>query len=115
MFYRLYRGVAKYIVYGNTFSSFEWLRSLYAAHHGGVRRRQKQVENDQPGHNEELVPKWRTTSVAWSRVFKHCSFKTTDFKPLKIKQQLYARAVSFCVRGARLFFFADFEQLHKHT
>ncbi len=23
MFYRLYRGVAKYIVYGNTFSSFE--------------------------------------------------------------------------------------------
>ncbi len=25
MFYRLYRGVAKYIVSGNTFSSFEWL------------------------------------------------------------------------------------------
>ncbi len=23
MFYRLFRGVAKYIVYGNTFSSFE--------------------------------------------------------------------------------------------
>ncbi len=34
MFYRLYRGVAKYIVSGNTFSSFEWLQSLYAAHHG---------------------------------------------------------------------------------
>ncbi len=34
MFYRLFRGVAKYIVYGNTLSSFEWLRSLYAAHHG---------------------------------------------------------------------------------
>ncbi len=33
MFYRLYSGVAKYIVYGNTFSSFEWLRSLYAARH----------------------------------------------------------------------------------
>ncbi len=33
MFYRLFRGVAKYIVYGNTFSSFEWLGSLYAAHH----------------------------------------------------------------------------------
>ncbi len=33
MFYRLFRGVAKYIAYGNTFSSFEWLRSLYAAHH----------------------------------------------------------------------------------
>ncbi len=28
MFYRL-RGVAKYIVYGNIFWSFEWLRSLY--------------------------------------------------------------------------------------
>ncbi len=34
MFYRLFRGVAKYIVSGNTFRSFEWLRSLYAAHHG---------------------------------------------------------------------------------
>ncbi len=30
MFYRLFRGVAKYIVYGNTFSSFRWLRSLHA-------------------------------------------------------------------------------------
>ncbi len=30
MFYRLFCGVAKYIVYGNTFSSFEWLRSLHA-------------------------------------------------------------------------------------
>ncbi len=29
MFYRLYCGVAKYIVSGNTFSSFEGLRSLY--------------------------------------------------------------------------------------
>ncbi len=26
MLYRLFRGVAKYIVYGNTFSSFGWLR-----------------------------------------------------------------------------------------
>ncbi len=51
-------------------------------------------ENDQPGHNQELVPKAGTTSVAWSRVFKHCSFKTTDFKPLKIKQQTYMRAPS---------------------
>ncbi len=34
MFYRLFCGVAKYIVSGNTFSSFELLRSLYAAHHG---------------------------------------------------------------------------------
>ncbi len=30
MFYRLFHGVAKYIVYGNTFSSFGWLRSLHA-------------------------------------------------------------------------------------
>ncbi len=34
MFYRLYRGVAKYIVSGNIFSSFELLRSLYTAPHG---------------------------------------------------------------------------------
>ncbi len=33
MFYRLFRGVAKYIVSGNTFSSFELLRSLHTAHH----------------------------------------------------------------------------------
>ncbi len=30
MLYRLFCGVAKYIVYGNTFSSFGWLRSLHA-------------------------------------------------------------------------------------
>ncbi len=50
MYYRLFRGVAKYIVYGNTFSSFEWLRSLYAAHHGAWRR-----DRTQPGQNQELV------------------------------------------------------------
>ncbi len=50
MFYHVFHGVAKYIVYGNTFSSFEWLQSLYAAH---------QVENDQPGQNKELVLKER--------------------------------------------------------
>ncbi len=65
--------------------------------------------------NEQLVPKRGTTSVAWTRVFKHCSFKTTDFKPLKQKTDIYACAVSFCVRGERRFFFANFEQLHKHT
>ncbi len=89
MFYHLYRGVAIYIVSRNvnTFSLFEWLRSLDACPPRDVKERQKQVENEQPGQNEELVPKWRTTSVAWSRVFKHCSFKTTDFNPLKLKQQ----------------------------
>ncbi len=61
MFYRLFRGVAKYIVYGKTFSSFELLRSLHAAHHGAWRR-----QNDQPGQNQELVTKWGTTSVAFN-------------------------------------------------
>ncbi len=93
MLYFLFHGVAKYIVYGNTFSSFGWLRSL-----------QKQVENDQPGQNEELIPKRGTTYVAWTRVFKHCSFKTTDFKPLKHKQQSYACAVSVSVWEERAFF-----------
>jgi len=92
MFYRLFRGVAKYTVYGNTFSSFEWL--IFIRHPPrGVRRRQKEVENDQPAQNQELIH----TSVAWSRVFKHCSFKTTDFKPLKLKQQSYMRAPSLSV------------------
>ncbi len=36
--------------------------------------------------DEQLVTKRGTTSVARSRVFKRCSFKTTDFKPLKLKQ-----------------------------
>ncbi len=72
--------------------------------------RQKQVEN------EQLVPKRGTTSVAWSCVFKHCSFKTTDFEAVENQTtELYACAVSFCVRGARFFFFAEFEQLHEHT
>ncbi len=58
-----------------------------------------------------------TTSVAWARVFKHCSFKTTDFKLLKRKQQRYVCAVSVSVREDRAFFcrFIDFERLHKHA
>ncbi len=75
----------------------------------------KGKQNDQPGQNQELVPKRGTTSVAWTRVFKHCSFKTTDFKPLKLKQQTYMRAQSLSVWEERFFFFADFEQLHKYT
>ncbi len=64
----------------------------------------------------ELVPKRGTTSVAWSRIFKHCSFKTTDFKPLKLKQQSYMRTPSLFVLEELTFsFFADFEQLNKHT
>ncbi len=63
----------------------------------GVNGRQNQVENDQPGQNQELISKRGTTSVAWTRVYKHCSFKTTDFKLLKHKQQLNASAVSVSV------------------
>ncbi len=66
--------------------------NLYTPPPRGVKGRQKQAENDQPGQNEEL----QTTSVAWSRVFKHCSFKTTDFKPLKHKPS-YMRAPSLSV------------------
>ncbi len=57
-------------------------------------------QNDQPGQNQELVTKRGTTSVAWTRVFKHCSLIQTDFKPLKIKQQSYMRAPSLCERSA---------------
>ncbi len=104
MLYRLFRGVAKYIVYGNTFSSFGWQRSLQGT--TGVKGSQKQVENDQPGQNKELVSKRGTTSVAWTRVFKHCSFKTQNTRAICVRR----------VRGADLFFrFIGFERLHKHT
>ncbi len=58
----------------------------------GVKGRQ-----NQPGQNQELVPKRETTSVAWTRVLKHCSLIQTDFKPLKHKQQSYMRALSRCL------------------
>ncbi len=45
MFYRLFRDVVKYIVYGNTFSSFGF---------GGVKGRPKQVENDQQHKKRSL-------------------------------------------------------------
>ncbi len=57
-------------------------------------------------HNQKLIPKRGTTSVAWSRVFKHCSFKTTNFKPLKIKQQSYMRVPSLSVWEERAFSFS---------
>ncbi len=95
MFYSLFCGVAKYIVYGKTFSSFSVTAIFIHRPPWEVKGRQKQVENDQPGHKQELVPKRGTTS---GHAFKHCSFKTTDFKPLK--QQTYGCAISFCVRAA---------------
>ncbi len=59
----------------------------------------------QLGHNQELVPKRGITPVACSRVFKHCSFKTTDFKPLKIKQQSYMCVPSLSEWEERAFSF----------
>ncbi len=56
----------------------------------------REGETERP-QNQELVTKRGTTSVAWSRVFKHCSVKTTDFKPLKLNQQTYMRAQSLSV------------------
>ncbi len=95
MLYRLYRGVAKYIVSGNRLP-FHHLSDcdLYTPPTTG--REAGGDENNQPGHNQVLAPKRGTTSVAWSRVFKRCSFKTTDFKPLKIKQS-YMRATYLSV------------------
>ncbi len=107
LLYRLFRGVAKYIVYGNTFSSFGWLQSLHATtgREGETEAGGSEQEHYQPGQNEELVPKRGTTSVAWTRVFKHSRFKTSDFKPLKHKRQSYMlySTLCFCVRGARIF------------
>ncbi len=76
MFYHLYRCVAKYIVSGNTFSSFEWLR-FYTPPTTG---REGEIEaggdeNDQLGHNQELVPKRGTTTVAWSCVLSTAVLK----------------------------------------
>ncbi len=51
MFYRLFRGVAKYIVYGNTFSSFGWLRSLHAT---TGREAETEAGGERPELNEGL-------------------------------------------------------------
>ncbi len=80
------------------FLSFEWLRSLYAAHHGAWRGHRSRWRWERPARTRPGArPKRGTTSVAWSCIFKHYSFKTTDFKPLKIKQQSCMRALSLSV------------------
>ncbi len=68
IFYRLYRGVAKYIVSGN---SVFIICDLYTPPTTGREGETKAGgdENDQLGQNQELVPKRGTTSVAWSRIF----------------------------------------------
>ncbi len=58
----------------------------------------REEETERPARTkQELVTKRGTIYVAWSRVFKHFSFKTTDFKLLKLKQQSYMRAPSLSV------------------
>ncbi len=84
MFYRLYHGAVKYIVSGNTFSPFEWQRSFYAAHNGAWRRDTTRSSL----LNEDYICSMLTR-------FKHYSSKTTDFKPLKLKQQSCMRARLF--------------------
>ncbi len=109
MFYHLYRGVAKYIVSGNTFSSFECLRSLYAAHHGTWRRDRHRWRTSSSLLNEGLHL-WHAHAFLSTAVLKQpiLSRWNTNNRVICVR-------VSFCVRGARLFFFADFEQLHKHN
>ncbi len=86
-----------------------WMTAIFTCHHGtwrGDRTRWRTTRT-----------KRGTTSVAWAHVFNHCSFKTTDFKLLKRKQQSYVCRLCFCVRGPCFFFcrFIGFERLHKHT
>ncbi len=76
------------------------MTAIFTRHHG--REGETETGGERPEQNEELVPKRGTTSVAWAHVFKHCSFKTTDFKLLKQKQQSYMCAPSLflCERTA---------------
>ncbi len=92
-----------------------WMTAIFTRHHGawrGDRTRWRMTRTKRGAR-----PKRGTTSVAWTRVFKHCSFKTTDFKLLKQTTELFACAVSVSVWEGRTFFgrFIGFERLHKHT
>ncbi len=96
MFYRLFRGCRK--IHCLRYFFIIWMTAIFTRHHGAWR-------GD--------ITRWRTTrtkrgttSVAWARVFKHCSFKTTNFKLLKRKQQSYVCAVSVSVWEDRTFFSA---------
>ncbi len=50
----------------------------------------------------------------WTCVFKHRCFKTTDFKPLKHKQQSYMRAPSLFLCERSKLFFADLLALNDY-
>ncbi len=73
------------------------MTAIVTRHHGGAKGGQ-----NQPGLNEELVTKRGTTSVACTRVLKHCGLIQTDLKPLKHKQQSYMCApfLFLCERSA---------------
>ncbi len=116
MLYRLFRGVAKYIVYAHTFSSFGWLRSLHATtgREGETEAGGSEQEHDQPGQNEELVPKRGTTSVAWTRVLSTAVLKQLILSRWN-KQQSYVCAVSVSVREERTFFFAALLDLNDYS
>ncbi len=118
LLYRLFRGVAKCIVYGNTFSSFGWLRSLHATtgREGKTEAGGSEQEHDQPGQNDELVPKRGTTTVAWTRVLSTAVLK----QPILSRWNANNRANVMCARGVReerAFFcrFIGHERLHKHN
>ncbi len=104
MFYRLFFGIMFYrlvfLVSQNTLFPVIHFHNLsdcdlYTPPTMGREEETERPARTQPG--ARLVPKRGTTSLAWSRVFKHCSFKTTDFMPLKLKQQSYMRVPSLSV------------------
>ncbi len=87
-----------------------WMTAIFTCHHGAWRGDRTRWRTTRT--------KRGTTSVAWACVFNHCSFKTTDFKLLKRKQQSYVCCLSVSVWEDRAFFFCrfiGFERLHKHT
>ncbi len=75
-----------------------WMTAIFTCHHGAWRGDRTRWRTTRT--------KRGTTSVAWAHVFNHCSFKTTDFKLLKRKQQSYVCCLSVSVWEDRAFFFA---------
>ncbi len=119
MLYRLFRGVAKYIVYAHTFSSFGWLRSLHATtvHEGETEAGGSEQEHYQPEQNEELVPKRGTTSVAWTRVLSTAVLKQAILSRWNtINRAICAPSLFQWERSAHFFCrFIGLERLHKHN
>ncbi len=106
MLFSLFRGVAKYICLRQYFFIL-WMTEIFPRHHGV-----SEQENDQPGQNQELVPKRGSASAAWTCVFK----------PLK-HRAICVHRFCFCVRGACIlyrFIALDYidtliNTVHKHS